>query len=74
MRRTALERDNYECQNCGKGEESLGQNPDVHHQKPVREFEAPAEAHSLENLITLCRSCHRLAEEASIMVSAETEK
>ncbi|MFC7115086.1 HNH endonuclease [Natronoarchaeum sp. GCM10025703] len=36
--------------------------------------EAPAEAHSLENLITLCRSCHRLAEEASIMVSAETEK
>ncbi|QSG02437.1 Restriction endonuclease, McrA/HNH family [Natranaeroarchaeum sulfidigenes] len=47
MRRIALERDNHECSNCGKSPDDLGQNPDVHHLKPVREFEDPGEAHSL---------------------------
>ena len=57
-RRLALERDNYSCQNCGKGADDLGQEPDVHHQTPVRLFDDAEDAHALENLISLCRSCH----------------
>lgn len=57
-RKKALERDDYECQNCGRGEDELGQTPDVHHIKPYREFENPKEAHELSNLVCLCRSCH----------------
>ena len=63
----ALERDGYRCQVCGKTKEDLGRNPDVHHIKAVRQFEADenlrrSDAHTLENLITLCISCHRKAD------------
>lgn len=54
----ARERDE-ECLRCGI-------NPDrtlsVHHIIPVRAFDDPENAHFLENLITLCRSCHRKVE------------
>jgi len=58
-RRKALERDNYECQICGRGEDELGMNPDVHHTIPVRSFSHSDEAHKLDNLIVLCRDHHR---------------
>lgn len=57
-RREALKRDSYKCQLCGDSESFDGRNCDVHHKKPVREFEEPSNAHFLDNLITLCRSCH----------------
>ncbi|MDX1746008.1 MAG: HNH endonuclease signature motif containing protein [Halobacteriales archaeon] len=57
-RRSALERDDYTCQECGKSATELGQSPDVHHIRPVRLFEDPEDAHHLGNLISLCRSCH----------------
>lgn len=57
-RREALQRDNKECQLCSSKESFDGRNCDVHHKKPVREFDNPSEAHFLDNLITLCRSCH----------------
>jgi len=63
-----LERDEYQCQNCGKTMDELGQKPDVHHIKPFRTFDEPTEAHDLDNLIALCRSCHRNAEEGNIKV------
>jgi 5-methylcytosine-specific restriction endonuclease McrA len=63
-RRQALERDDYRCQHCGVTRDDLGQNPDVHHQVPVGAFEDTQEAHRLENLVTLCRSCHLRAERA----------
>ncbi|WP_306438828.1 HNH endonuclease [Natronococcus pandeyae] len=47
----------------------MGREPDVHHITPVREFENPQRAHTVDNLISLCRSCHRLAEIGSIDVS-----
>ncbi len=56
----ARERDNYTCQRCGK----LQVNPQmpVHHIIPRRMFKTSREAHRLENLVTLCRSCHRKVE------------
>ena len=67
IRRQALERDDYICQHCGATADELGRNPDVHHIIPVRAFvETPVttveDAHYLENLISLCGSCHRKAE------------
>lgn len=65
QRRLARERDHYTCQVCGATEESLNREHDVHHIKPFKEFgyipgvnENYMEANALDNLITLCRSCH----------------
>lgn len=67
VRRAALERDDYECVNCGKTKAEIGRNPDVHHIVPVRLFEAHDEltvgdAHHLDNVVCLCVTCHRRAE------------
>nr|WP_240943039.1 HNH endonuclease [Haloferax alexandrinus] len=40
----------------------MGQNPDVHHLNRVRDFDDPSNAHTLSNVVSLCRSCHRLVE------------
>ncbi|WP_136717522.1 HNH endonuclease [Halorientalis salina] len=66
-RRRALERDDYECQICGKAKAEVGRNPDVHHIVPVRLFaEADGfrktDAHFLENVVSLCVECHRRAD------------
>ncbi|WP_121742567.1 HNH endonuclease [Natronorubrum halophilum] len=74
IRRQALERDEYECQHCGVDKDELDRNPDVHHLKPVRSFEQPEKAHSMENVITLCRRCHRRAEAGTIAVLSRDEK
>lgn len=66
VRREVLERDGFQCQSCGKTADQMGRNPDVHHIVPIREFEDPQEAHQLDNLIALCRPCHR-NEEAGII-------
>jgi 5-methylcytosine-specific restriction endonuclease McrA/plasmid maintenance system antidote protein VapI len=59
VRKKVLERDNL-CQVCGDTPDS--RELDVHHIKPVREFDSPEKAHSLDNLVALCRSCHRKIE------------
>ncbi|MDH7473973.1 MAG: DEAD/DEAH box helicase [Anaerolineae bacterium] len=76
QRRRARERDGFRCQHCGAPEKPDRQH-DVHHLRPFREFnyvpgqnEAYLEANRLENLITLCRSCHLRAEAALMMRSA----
>lgn len=74
IRRKALERDEYSCMICAKGPEDLGRNPDVHHIIPVRKFEESdrhtrEDAHVLENVVTLCSSCHRSAEFGNIRTS-----
>lgn len=74
IRRRALERDDYGCQHCGVGSDELERNPDVHHRRPVRSFDDPEDAHTMENVVTLCRSCHRRAEEGQITVSPADEK
>jgi len=60
QRRKALERDNHTCRVCGMEED--GREHDVHHIVPRREFDTVEEANILDNLITLCRSCHGRAD------------
>lgn len=67
IRRKALARDGYACSICGKTKSEIGRNPDVHHIIPVRAFiesdrHQKTDAHTLENVISLCASCHRKAE------------
>jgi DEAD/DEAH box helicase domain-containing protein len=68
-------RDGYRCVWCG-ADERPGHMHDVHHVRPFREFAwAPGEndrfveANALGNLVTLCPSCHRKAEQQVAMQS-----
>ena len=54
----ARERDGYACRVCGQSEEDLGRQLDVHHKIPYRNFKSNVEANRLDNLITVCPSCH----------------
>lgn len=56
----ARERDEYRCQVCGRQE--TGRAHHVHHKIPFRQFRSMYEANNLDNLITLCPSCHRRVE------------
>ncbi len=56
QQRLCWERDDYTCQGCGR--KGLGWRPDVHHISPYR----ISFSHDQENLICLCRSCHKVAE------------
>lgn len=58
LRRKALRRDGNRCQECGVHKSSLDSDLDVHHLKPVREFKEASDAHTLSNVVCLCRSCH----------------
>ncbi len=58
----ARERDGFRCRNCGVTEETLGRQLDVHHKTPVRLFASAAAANRLDNLISVCPSCHKRIE------------
>lgn len=65
QRQLALARDGYRCRTCGAAEGDLH----VHHIRPFREFGyIPGQndhyltANQVDNLATLCPSCHRRAE------------
>lgn len=62
LRNQVRERDGYQCQVCGLPE--TVQAHDVHHITPYRIFATREEANRLDNLVTLCPSCHRRAETA----------
>ncbi|MCA9934261.1 MAG: DEAD/DEAH box helicase [Ardenticatenaceae bacterium] len=77
QRKLALERDGYRCRMCGAaGKDPSSAAPaegstilHVHHVRPFREFNyIPGEndhdkiANDVDNLLTLCPSCHRQAE------------
>lgn len=71
VRRRALERDEYRCVVCSKSKDEIGRNPDVHHITPVRMFaqsdrHEKEDSHYLENVVSLCISCHRKAEFGNI--------
>mgnify|MGYP000114244486 CR=1 FL=1 len=65
QRDKARKRDNHTCQRCGVAESELDQQLDVHHIKRLgwfkEEYDAPVwweKANALDNLLSLCRSCH----------------
>lgn len=65
-RREALDRDAHRCRSCGASDQT---GLHVHHIRPFREFgyvpgrnENYRQANELDNLMTLCSSCHRRAE------------
>lgn len=62
-RAVALQRDEKQCQVCGMTSKQHRSEYDmdlhVHHIQPVSSFDEPGNAHSLENLITLCLPHHR---------------
>jgi DEAD/DEAH box helicase domain-containing protein len=60
QKEAARKRDNYTCQNCGALEDGRAHN--VHHKTPFRAYESSEEANRLDNLVTLCPTCHRRAE------------
>jgi 5-methylcytosine-specific restriction endonuclease McrA len=62
VRRTVLDRDDYKCQICGVMESDLSQSLHVHHKTPLSSFESSERANNLENLVTLCPSCHQKLE------------
>jgi DEAD/DEAH box helicase domain-containing protein len=62
QRHLARERDNYQCQVCGVPEDERAH--DVHHKIPFRQFTSYELANQLDNLVTLCPTCHRRAESA----------
>jgi len=76
QRQEALARDGHRCRTCG-AEARPGQGLHVHHIRPFREFgyvpgsnDSYLQANRLSNLITLCPSCHRQAEEGQRTRSA----
>lgn len=62
-KKLARERDNYVCQHCGADVKGPKQ-AHVHHMIPARCFERhEAEiAHDVNNLVTLCTTCHKFIE------------
>lgn len=64
-RQQVRERDGYTCQgtSCSMSQdahlEEHGQKLHVHHLRKARDVKDPAERNSKQNLITLCRECHR---------------
>ena len=59
LRQQVLERDNYTCCECGTSDKKL----ETHH-KVARRYGGKDE---IDNIITLCRKCHRIIEPPSRM-------
>lgn len=60
IRQKVVNRDGERCQVCGAT--GAHQPLHVHHIQPFRSFTSREAANQLQNLITLCPTCHRLAE------------
>jgi len=57
QRLQALQRDNYTCQDCGATDILHG-----HHVRPFHLFDTYLEANVLDNIVSLCPSCHTTAD------------
>lgn len=53
-RKQAMVRDGKACRHCGAMSDIV-----VHHVREYRTFDDVQDAHELDNLLTLCRACHR---------------
>jgi len=71
VRNAVRVRDDHTCQNCDRGKKELGQEPDAHHIVSSSEFDSEKESHFMENLVLLCRECHRSFEEMDASTQVE---
>lgn len=66
QRRKALERDSFECQICGMGQEEhlmqYKKQLNMHHIQRFLSFDGYEAANQLNNLTTLCHGCHVMME------------
>jgi DEAD/DEAH box helicase domain-containing protein len=62
LRERVRQRDGYRCQICGAPEQSRAH--DVHHKLPFRLFTSSEQANRMDNLTTLCPTCHHRVEAA----------
>lgn len=58
QRSIAMSRDNYQCQECGIKQNDIDRQLDVHHIIPFKD----GGTNRLDNLVTVCRSCHNKIE------------
>jgi len=62
IREECMKNDGYECRICSKTRkecrEQHGRDLDIHHIRPLREFDSYKEANKQENLVALCANCH----------------
>jgi len=60
QRRRCLDRDDHACRVCGSSQSDIGRQPAVHHITPRSEFgDSEWQTYNaLDNLVTLCPSCH----------------
>jgi len=58
QREQVLIRDSFQCRHCNSTNDLV-----VHHVTPFHLFEQYLEANQIDNLITLCKSCHGVAEQ-----------
>jgi hypothetical protein len=65
-RKRVLERDDYECQECGATDTIL----QVHHLTPISE----GGSHNLNNLQAICRSCHADEHPKKVTISTALEE
>lgn len=61
IREAVRKRDQFKCQVCGAVEST--REHDVHHKVPFRSFGSVEDANRLENLTTVCRTCHQKVEQ-----------
>ncbi|WP_251342421.1 homing endonuclease associated repeat-containing protein [Haloplanus halophilus] len=73
-RKQAIRRDDEQCVRCGMGRDQhrkrTGRDLHVHHITPRSAFDEIADANQIDNLITLCASCHADVEHGSVEVKA----
>jgi len=66
-RERVRERDGRECQSCGMAEsehrDRYNRRLHVHHIQKARQFDDPEQRNAMENLVTLCLSCHNYWEQ-----------
>lgn len=65
-RKAARNRDNNTCRICGKTAQRQGRSMDVHHRISYFSFDSAEQANALDNLVCLCRSCHRRVENGTL--------
>ena len=70
LRREVLERDNYQCCQCGITKEESGYPLEIHHIIPVAQWGG----NDINNLMLLCQDCHKIIDKESFEKNKKQRK